>query len=290
MVQQHYYQAPVANHSLLVHLQSYQPLDVHQPSQASFPLMDSGLVVPSFLPSNDPIASLNKVMDFISTAFTSRYPPTNNQLRTSSNPRKQATIQDGRVQVQTVHGRQNQGYEGSGARSNATSTGVNNTGGTNTIGQAKALESRVVLDEEHMAFLADNRDTVTSNQQSQEIPTPTAFQTDDLDAFDSNYDEATSASVVLMANLSSYDSDILLEVPSHDNYPDNHVIDQNGQEIQYSKQPDFNNNQDIDITSDSNMISYEQYLNETENTVVQDTFSSTQNDAMIMSVIEEMSI
>ncbi|GJZ23562.1 hypothetical protein Tco_0561021, partial [Tanacetum coccineum] len=158
---QHYYQAPIANHSLLVHLQSYQPFDVHQPSQASFPLMDSGLVVPSFLPSNDPISSLNK------------------------------------------------GYEGSGARSNATSTRVNRTRGSNTACQA--LESRVVLDEEHMAFLADNRDTVTPNQQSQEIPTPAAFQIDDLDAFDSNYDEATSASVVLMAKLSSYDSDILLE-------------------------------------------------------------------------------
>ncbi|GJX17050.1 U-box domain-containing protein 2-like protein isoform X1 [Tanacetum coccineum] len=74
--------APVANHSSVVHYQSYQAPDVHQPSQASFPLMDSGLVVPSFLPSDDPIASLNKEMAFISTAFTSRYPPTKNQLRT----------------------------------------------------------------------------------------------------------------------------------------------------------------------------------------------------------------
>ncbi|GJV13804.1 hypothetical protein Tco_1355345 [Tanacetum coccineum] len=36
------------------------------------------------------------------------------------------------------------------------------------------------------------------------------------------------------------------------------------------------------------MISYEQYLKETENAVIQDT-SFAQNDAMIMSVIEEMS-
>ncbi|GJT09457.1 hypothetical protein Tco_0902066 [Tanacetum coccineum] len=78
MIQQHSSQAPIANHSLVVHRQSYQAPDVHQPSQASFPLLDSGLVVPSFLPSDDPIASLNKAMTFISTAFTSRYPPTNN--------------------------------------------------------------------------------------------------------------------------------------------------------------------------------------------------------------------
>nr|GEV39489.1 hypothetical protein [Tanacetum cinerariifolium] len=42
---------------------------------------------------------------------------------------------------------------------------------------AKALESRVVLDEEQMAFLVDNAETVTTGQESQEIPTPTIFQT-----------------------------------------------------------------------------------------------------------------
>ncbi|GKB01527.1 hypothetical protein Tco_0829571 [Tanacetum coccineum] len=99
MVQQHPSQAPIANHFLLVHHQSYQSPDIHQPSQAPFPLMDSGLVVPSFLPSDDPIVNLNKAMAFISTTFTSRYPPTNNQLRTSSNPRNQETIQDRRVIV-----------------------------------------------------------------------------------------------------------------------------------------------------------------------------------------------
>ncbi|GJZ17662.1 hypothetical protein Tco_0553785 [Tanacetum coccineum] len=92
-----------------------------------------------------------------------------------------------------------------------------------------------------------------------EIPTLAAFQTNDLDAFDSDCDEAPSASAILMAKLSSYDSATLLE-------------------------PIFNNDTDIDnvITSESNMISYEQYLNETENTVVQDTSSFAQHESMIM--------
>ncbi|GJX80037.1 retrovirus-related pol polyprotein from transposon TNT 1-94 [Tanacetum coccineum] len=185
------------------------------------------------------------------------------------------------------------------SRSNAIITGVNINGGTNITDQAKAIccyncqegghvarqctkpkrprnstwfkekmmlaeafELGVVLDEEQMEFLADNGDIVTISQASQEIPTPTGFQTDDLDAFDSDCDEALSAN--------------------------NHVIDQNVQETQYSKQPLFNNDTDIDITSDSNMILYEQYLKETENTVVQDTSSSAQQDPMIMFVIEEM--
>ncbi|GKG51056.1 hypothetical protein Tco_0539180, partial [Tanacetum coccineum] len=37
---------------------------------------------------------------------TSHYPTTNNQLRNSSNPRQQATINDGRVTLQPVQGRQ----------------------------------------------------------------------------------------------------------------------------------------------------------------------------------------
>nr|GEU45533.1 integrase, catalytic region, zinc finger, CCHC-type, peptidase aspartic, catalytic [Tanacetum cinerariifolium] len=42
-----------------------------------------------------------------------------------------------------------------------------------------------------------------------EIPSPAAFQTDDLDAFDSNCDDTPSAKAILMANLSSFDSSVL---------------------------------------------------------------------------------
>ncbi|GJV05231.1 hypothetical protein Tco_1338800 [Tanacetum coccineum] len=125
------------------------------------------------------------------------------------------------------------------------------------------------------------------NQKGQEILHAT-FQTDDLDAFDSDCDEAPSASVVLMAKLSSYDSDVLSEVPTHDNYLDNHVNEQGMHEMQYSEQQPFNNETDVDITSDSNIISNEQYLKETKNLVVQNTNSSAQQDALIMYVIEEM--
>ncbi|GKB53803.1 monodehydroascorbate reductase [Tanacetum coccineum] len=54
---------------------------------------------------DDLIARLNKAMDFLSAVASSRFPFTNNKLRTSSNPRNQATIQDGRVTVQQVQGR-----------------------------------------------------------------------------------------------------------------------------------------------------------------------------------------
>ncbi|GJR82570.1 hypothetical protein Tco_0153355 [Tanacetum coccineum] len=61
-----------------------------------------GFVVPSFLSIDDLIASLNKAMMFLSTAISSRFPPTNNQLRTLSNPQIQVTIQDGTWVINTV--------------------------------------------------------------------------------------------------------------------------------------------------------------------------------------------
>ncbi|GKF38242.1 hypothetical protein Tco_0118303 [Tanacetum coccineum] len=61
------------------------------------PFADSGFTVLVFSPGDDPIACLNKAMAFLTTVASSRFPSTNNQLRTSSNPRNQATIQDGRV-------------------------------------------------------------------------------------------------------------------------------------------------------------------------------------------------
>ncbi|GJX20098.1 hypothetical protein Tco_0222775 [Tanacetum coccineum] len=67
-------------------------------------------------------------------------------------------------------------------------------------------ESGQVLDEEQLAFLADpglaygqaTQTTITHN---------TTFQTDDLDAYDSDCDDISLEKAVLMANLSSYDLD-----------------------------------------------------------------------------------
>ncbi|GJU91258.1 hypothetical protein Tco_1303681 [Tanacetum coccineum] len=82
-----------------------------------------------------------------------------------------------------------------------------------------------------MAFLVDNRDTVTTSQKSQEIPTLTIFQTGDLDAFDSDCHEAPSSSAILMAKLSAYDSDVLSEVANPDTYQINNVVDQTQRKV-----------------------------------------------------------
>nr|GEW00308.1 hypothetical protein [Tanacetum cinerariifolium] len=72
------------------------------------------------------------------------------------------------------------------------------------------------LDEEQLAFLANPR--VADGQVAQTITHNAAFQIDDLDAYDSDCDDIPSAKAVLMANLSSCDSDVLFEVPYSNNF------------------------------------------------------------------------
>nr|GFB20273.1 hypothetical protein [Tanacetum cinerariifolium] len=79
-------------------------LAVHQQSEFSQP--DTGLVFLVFQKGDDPIDAINHMMSFLTAVVTSRYPSTNNQLRTSSNPRQQATINNGRVTIQPIQGRQ----------------------------------------------------------------------------------------------------------------------------------------------------------------------------------------
>nr|GEV74371.1 retrovirus-related Pol polyprotein from transposon TNT 1-94 [Tanacetum cinerariifolium]GEV77585.1 retrovirus-related Pol polyprotein from transposon TNT 1-94 [Tanacetum cinerariifolium] len=66
---------------------------------------DSGLIVPVFQKCDDPIDAINHMMSFLTAIVISRYPPTDNQLRNSSNPRQQATIDNERVTVQLIQGR-----------------------------------------------------------------------------------------------------------------------------------------------------------------------------------------
>nr|GEX81763.1 hypothetical protein [Tanacetum cinerariifolium] len=52
-----------------------------------FSQWDSGLAVPVFTQGDDPIACRSKAMDFLIAVASSRFPSTNNQLRTSINLR-----------------------------------------------------------------------------------------------------------------------------------------------------------------------------------------------------------
>ncbi|GKA72509.1 hypothetical protein Tco_0778725 [Tanacetum coccineum] len=59
--------------------------------------------------------------------------------------------------------------------------------------------------------------------------------------------------------------------------------------MQYSEQTPINDYPDNEITSNNNIIPYSQYLQETQNAIVQDTNSSAPQDVLIMSMFEQMS-
>ncbi|GJU23147.1 hypothetical protein Tco_1156489 [Tanacetum coccineum] len=192
----HPYQSHM-NHQTLSVLQYLSRQASTQP-MIELPYVDSGLAVPVFSPGDDPIAYLNKAMAFLIVVTSSRFPSTNNQLRTSSNPRNQATIQDGKVTVQQVQGN------------------ANSSGGNNASGQARIVkcyncqEAGQILDEEQLTFLADPG--IPDGQLVQTIiPNNVAFQTEDLDTYDSDCDDVSNAKAVLMANISNYGFDIISE-------------------------------------------------------------------------------
>ncbi|GKA99075.1 copia protein [Tanacetum coccineum] len=108
-----------------------------------------------------------------------------------------------------------------------------------------------------------------------------------LDAYDSDCDDLSSAKAVLMANLSSCDPEVLSKVPYFESYP-NDMINQDVQEMQYSEQTRVDDFEDNEIHSGSNIIPYSQYLQETEDAVIQDTNPSAPNDLLVLSLVEQM--
>ncbi|GKG10078.1 hypothetical protein Tco_0338824, partial [Tanacetum coccineum] len=111
---------------------------------------------------------------------------------------------------------------------------------------------------------------------------------EDLDTYDSDCDDISNAKAVLMANISNYGSDVISEVPHSETYLNDmenqsvHAM----QDFEQTSAVDFTNNE---IHSDSNIIPYSQYFQETHQANVQDTHLKAQQDLMILSVIEQMS-
>ncbi|GKE70714.1 hypothetical protein Tco_1528786, partial [Tanacetum coccineum] len=83
-------------------------------------------------------------------------------------------------------------------------------------------EAGQILDEEQLIFLADPGISEALVAQ-QIIPKNLAFQTKDLDAYDSNCDDLSLAKAILMANLSSCDPKVLPEVPYSNSYPNDMI-------------------------------------------------------------------
>nr|GEZ87941.1 hypothetical protein [Tanacetum cinerariifolium] len=141
--------------------------------------------------TDDLIENLTSTLSLLTQSYRTFLPQTNNQLRTSSNLRNQATVQNGRVVVQNVQGHivrncpqpkrpQNSEYF------------------KDKMLLMQAQENRVALDAEQLFFLAG------------EPPTAQTMFMANLSSADPITDEAGP----------SFDSDILSELQDHDQYLD----------------------------------------------------------------------
>nr|GEW12630.1 hypothetical protein [Tanacetum cinerariifolium] len=284
--------------------------------QPEFSQPDSSLIIPVFQKGNDHIDAINHMMSFLTAVVTSRYPPTNNQLRNLSNPRQQATINNGRVIVQPIQGRHTSLAVGTSRTYTSGASGNNfekqrtvvyyNCKGEGHMSKqctkpkrkrdeswfkdkvllVQAQANGQILHEEELAFLADPG--ITEAQTTQNVITHNAaYQADDLDAYDSDCDEINTAKVALMANLTHYGSNDLDEVHNQDNVTNN-LINQAVQAMPLSEQSNIVNQSKTEITIDSNIIPYSQYVSESQQEVVQNLNFPAQQDALILSVIEQL--
>nr|GEU81381.1 hypothetical protein [Tanacetum cinerariifolium] len=129
---------------------------------------------------------------------------------------------------------------------------------------------------------------IAEAQTTQNVITHNAsYQADDLDAYDSDCDEIKSAKVALMANLSYYGFDDLVEVHNQDNVTHN-VINQAVQEMPLSEQSTIVNQPETEITSDSNIIPYSQYVSESQHIAIQNSNFPAQQDEQILFVIAQL--
>nr|GEU84805.1 integrase, catalytic region, zinc finger, CCHC-type, peptidase aspartic, catalytic [Tanacetum cinerariifolium] len=203
---------------------------------------------------DDLIDAINHMMSFLLVAIKSYYPTTNNQLWNSSNPGEQATINDGRITLQPVQGRQI-----------SFSSGISRTYTPGAKGSNSGKQRSVIFynckGEGHMSkkCIKPKRKWDDSWFKDKVLLTVithnTAYQADDLDAYDANCDELNTAKAALMANLSHYGSDALAEVHNPDNV-DTNMINQAVQAMPSSKQSNVVNHSETEITSDSNIIPY----------------------------------
>ncbi|GKD14983.1 hypothetical protein Tco_1199390 [Tanacetum coccineum] len=201
---------PLALMSNVSHQQYYSqssttPSSTHvQPHFADNIQLDSGLS-----PTDNLIENLTNTLALLTQSYKTYLPQTNNQLRTSSNTRNQATVKDSRVVIRVMNvnpsqARQIKCYNCNGIAHIARNytqpkRPQNSKYFKDKMLLMQAQENGVALDEEQLLFTAGGQETVVDEDVDEQpvqdltLNVDNIFQADDCYAFDSDVDEDPTA-------------------------------------------------------------------------------------------------
>ncbi|GKB58620.1 retrovirus-related pol polyprotein from transposon TNT 1-94, partial [Tanacetum coccineum] len=304
----------VQPHAPTLHVQSHQyPSSSATPQSPQFPHFPE-TSQPDFghTQTDEILDNLTKQMALLAQSFRATLPQTNNQLRTSSNTRNQATIQDaGNGGAQNRAGNANAGQGKPVKCYNCNGLGhiarnctqpkrpQNSDYFKDKMLLMQAQENGAVLNEEELLFLtgeqANTFDADVDNQPVQDLALneDNIFQADECDAFDLDVDDEPTAQSIFMANLSSAglanqqvgpsNASILSEVHILENAIDYSVTNLDEHEIHNEvQQANVIDSTSVDM-GNSNVIPYEQYLSVDNISVVPSYTSSALNDVCVSS-------
>ncbi|GJR78895.1 hypothetical protein Tco_0149680 [Tanacetum coccineum] len=166
-----------------------------------------------------------------------------------------------------------------------------------------AHENGAVQDEEQLLFLAGEQVTnFDEDMDDLTLNVDHVFEADQCDAFDSDVDEAPTTQTMFMVNLSSedsiydeagpsYDSNTPFEVQDHDTFVDHMDEYHEVHEMQSNVQHNYVVDYDADYTSDSNIILYDQYVEDhKENVGVKSRLANNPDKVVNDSLTSELAI
>ncbi|GKA71989.1 integrase, catalytic region, zinc finger, CCHC-type containing protein, partial [Tanacetum coccineum] len=292
-----------------VHFQKKKGEPIYDYYFAGGTQLDTGITL-----MDDLLNNVTKTIALLSKSYKSHLPQTNNHLRTAFNTSNQATVQNGQVMVQNVQGRQQRGQGNNPRGANvAGNGGVQNRGAAANHSQDNPIKCYNCNRFGHIAknctqpkrpqnsdYFKDKMFLMQAQENGVDLAQKrdNIFQADHIDAFDSDIDEAPTAHTMFMANLtstgpvydefgSSYDSDILSEVHEYDIDLDTIGVHHEVQEIPNNVQLCYDVKNNADYMNESNMISYDQYVQNNAAPVVQSKISSVPNDD-VLKLINDM--
>ncbi|GJY02223.1 retrovirus-related pol polyprotein from transposon TNT 1-94 [Tanacetum coccineum] len=216
-------------------LQNYAPIIVHQPPTLE---PDTGFAVLTFVPTDDPIASLNKAMIFLISRLCG-------QCWKESSFSSKSYQYNWKCRGKSTKGNQCYNYNGEGhiaKQCTAKKRVKDSEWFKDKMLFAQAQEAGVVLNDEQDDFLADSLEEINDCEDLQ-LQATINFKADHIDAYDLDYDDEATANAIFMENLSlvgfinddtvepCYDYNILSEISYYDTYHDIDML--NLSELEY---------------------------------------------------------